>query len=1103
MSLRVRSVLESRDRLLSASQRSELPKAYKLNQGVRRRGVYLWFHMHDSTKMYVGSYHATSLFERTHQHLGAANSQALAVPRPHHPPGSAPRQLYSHMLGAGCKDVMVIPLQLLPPTATARDVLICEQRWMDRYCTLVPHGYNARRARVGVEIDNRHQCVTRYYNCRNMCRRVYVVYRAHVLGHVAAANVSAFLQHYRTKTIVRMHTFITLGAIQLGTASVTDAMGEWRVPIAFVEMLRVWLADVLAVRLQRPPPLPKQRRRLMVCSYWSTIFDHLDFHAAFAHPTVVAALPDTWGAVPPVVGFKYAKPLGLTFCNHVHTATSLTVEEVQHYMSPATQCPCQQPRYAPFVHGALGHVVTCNEQVLLDCPSPLHALFRAGFKHRPQCLRVCMSPVVRAQVLDDIRVALVRYSQQYSHQLPAHFGRDLSLWTERVLAVLEEQLYGVAFADGKFFSNASKPHEPGTEFVPYLDRYGAYISQLHRDFVVTRADKLGNNYVVVCKRFYVQSIMADLDSGQFYARVPHMAGGATLAVVPDMLLPVVMHTAPDMYPKCTSGDHYRAVLRAVPYEAALVKLHKQPYALRFLACSGTNGLKPPAVWLTALLRALHVDLAGAWRALLEQVGVDWATEPPWYAGRSVQVVDNVRRFNNTCMSRADFLAGRGWHGYDVVRLYTNIDLQDLCSKLSDVFTMAWGRHDGCAVVQVFADPLMAPVWHHTLPTAQQRYGGASSWQRGVHMGMYNGLLGVDAAKGRFYLFDLQHAIAVLRLLVENSYVRFGPYVYHQTRGIPMGINPAVFMANYYLFHYEYQFVYRLVQIIKAVPPVPGGSLHAPHLLDQTDLPTVNSVELKPLHGSAALYLLHCFRFTVRFVDDLTSGPNAYLQRLLYTENALMGDMITGIYPHQYLSLDSTPAPQLHNPYDFSTLDVRIVSTLRSLMVARGLSGSVVHSVTHLYDKRRERCYRAIPIVQYTHVSSTLSMQSGYNILLGQLFRFRELITVKGNYVMEAAKLVARMTLRGYRRTILMRKLRRHLLLYPDTYGDVSFRSLFGQITVCLRYLDALDDGFDAVSDVWDVASACPDDCLPELEEVTSDGADTSDTELVEVDGALD
>lgn len=94
------------------------------------------------------------------------------------------------------------------------------------------------------------------------------------------------------------------------------------------------------------------------------------------------------------------------------------------------------------------------------------------------------------------------------------------------------------------------------------------------------------------------------------------------------------------------------------------------------------------------------------------------------------------------------------------------------------------------------------------------------------------------------------------------------------------------------------------------------------------------------------------------------------------------------------------------------------------------------SHTLLFDKRRLPCYSGIPIVQYAHVTSTLSIQCGCNILIGQLHRFRQLITVRSNYVWEVARLVKRMQDRGYRLSLLRRKLKQHLQVYPDTFGDV-------------------------------------------------------------------
>ena len=49
---------------------------------------------------------------------------------------------------------------------------------------------------------------------------------------------------------------------------------------------------------------------------------------------------------------------------------------------------------------------------------------------------------------------------------------------------------------------------------------------------------------------------------------------------------------------------------------------------------------------------------------------------------------------------------------------------------------------------------------------------------------------------------------------------------------------------------------------------------------------------------------------------------------------------------------------------------------------------------------------------------------------------------------EVAKLLLRMKNRGYRATRLWRKLKRHLQLYPGTYGDASHIALLRDIASC-------------------------------------------------------
>jgi hypothetical protein len=79
--------------------------------------------------------------------------------------------------------------------------------------------------------------------------------------------------------------------------------------------------------------------------------------------------------------------------------------------------------------------------------------------------------------------------------------------------------------------------------------------------------------------------------------------------------------------------------------------------------------------------------------------IDWANEAPWYASQLALVLRAVQLFNSQPPSWQEFMDSGQWQGYDVVRLYTDIDIADLNEKLHDVLQMVWQRHEG-TVLQV-------------------------------------------------------------------------------------------------------------------------------------------------------------------------------------------------------------------------------------------------------------------------------------------------------------------------------------------------------------------------------------------------------------------
>jgi hypothetical protein len=99
-------------------------------------------------------------------------------------------------------------------------------------------------------------------------------------------------------------------------------------------------------------------------------------------------------------------------------------------------------------------------------------------------------------------------------------------------------------------------------------------------------------------------------------------------------------------------------------------------------------------------------------------------------------------------------------------------------------------------VLVYKDKTITPEWLPSVATKPVSH--AFTWR--------TPRWGKHSTKGGCYLFTRAEALDMIRLLVCNAYVEFCGQHYKQDKGIPMGINPAVFMANYFLFYYECSFM---------------------------------------------------------------------------------------------------------------------------------------------------------------------------------------------------------------------------------------------------------------------------------------------------------
>jgi hypothetical protein len=191
--------------------------------------------------------------------------------------------------------------------------------------------------------------------------------------------------------------------------------------------------------------------------------------------------------------------------------------------------------------------------------------------------------------------------------------------------------------------------------------------------------------------------------------------------------------------------------------------------------------------------------------------------------------------------------------------------------------------------------------------------------------------GRQESKGVHVLSE-QEVCDLLEFVVENTYIKNGTTLLRQAIGMPQGTNCAPFLANLYLYAYEFQFMDKLA------------------LSDLTAART--------------------FKFSFRFIDDLMFTLAHDLTNRLY-----ISDTHIGLYPKHILRLDETTVSQRGDVGDVvNYLGMRIENVKHKFEVS-------------VFDKRKEFGF---PVVMYPHLFSNIPHSQAFGVFIGQVARFHRI-----------------------------------------------------------------------------------------------------------------
>ncbi len=279
-----------------------------------------------------------------------------------------------------------------------------------------------------------------------------------------------------------------------------------------------------------------------------------------------------------------------------------------------SSCACF--RFPSFVDSHHGHIISANLNIL-SRPS-LIEFFSRGTNFRSGFLSML-----------SIEEAIDKGLKKFVNKQEELLGVQgiLSEWKVKVLLFVQKRTRASLVV--QTFSDSSLS-------IPLRDL--DHLKFLQQSFVITYMDKCYNNFVFVCKKFYVSSVFSEFNSPV----------GAY----------VVSNLALKFHLSFNKAHNFKGVKCGprLPFLCAVWKFHKNPIKLRFICAASFSSLTNVSKWLCSFFKAMFPTVNDLWVSELKKTDVP--CDSSWILNdftRVVEVINNLGLPNKLC----DALLGPG------------------------------------------------------------------------------------------------------------------------------------------------------------------------------------------------------------------------------------------------------------------------------------------------------------------------------------------------------------------------------------------------------------------------------------------------------------
>ena len=281
----------------------------------------------------------------------------------------------------------------------------------------------------------------------------------------------------------------------------------------------------------------------------------------------------------------------------------------------------------------------------------------------------------------------------------------------------------------------------------------AELNRLRNHFVIVPIDKAANNVAFICKQHYAHVLVSEL---KYNSCNPVQSEDDTYELIKKYSSEIVNSH------KATLSEYdlpLKEDMNCLPSIYWIPKMHKTPVGERFIIASPKCSLKPLLKDITSILKLFQKQIESFHDKNRVWVGVSNF----WIIQNNKPVVDRIRKIS----AKKGAVSVRT---FDFSTLYTKIPHNLLKEALFEIvdFVFKGGISNGVYVTKNGA------IWRK--PSRD------------------------------FQMYSKLSIKTLLEFIIDNAYFQVGDKIFKQIIGIPMGSDPAPFIANLFLYVYENRYM---------------------------------------------------------------------------------------------------------------------------------------------------------------------------------------------------------------------------------------------------------------------------------------------------------